>query len=130
MPKLFSIEEANALIPAIAEIMTRVRERKQELDRYQEQVNEIGAKARGNGHTRQSSLRKNEADARRAADALNKAIEEVTALGIEVKDLEQGLVDFPHERDGKIVYLCWRLGEPSIGWWHEIEAGFRGRQPL
>jgi hypothetical protein len=51
--------------------------------------------------------------------------------GIQLKDYVRGLIDFPSERDGRIVLLCWQLGEPDeIGWWHEIEAGFAGRQPL
>ena len=47
-----------------------------------------------------------------------------------MKDPERGLIDFYHERDGQVVYLCWQLGEPDIEWWHDTEAGFAGRQPL
>jgi hypothetical protein len=49
---------------------------------------------------------------------------------VELKDVEQGLLDFPHEREGRVVYLCWRLGEEGIGWWHDLDVGFAGRQPL
>ena len=54
----------------------------------------------------------------------------VQALGVELKGIEQGLVDFPTMRDGRVVYLCWQLGEGTIAYWHEIDAGFSGRQPL
>ncbi len=57
-------------------------------------------------------------------------IAEIDELGITVKDLDMGLIDFPCLRDGREVYLCWKLGEPGIDWWHEIDAGYAGRQPL
>jgi hypothetical protein len=51
-------------------------------------------------------------------------------MGVELKDIEEGLVDFRSMRDGRIVYLCWRQGEDTIAFWHELDAGFAGRQPL
>ncbi|MEE8369781.1 MAG: DUF2203 domain-containing protein, partial [Dehalococcoidia bacterium] len=56
--------------------------------------------------------------------------QEVEALGCELKDIDQGLIDFRAALDGEEVYLCWKLGEPKIGWWHSLQAGFSGRQPL
>jgi hypothetical protein len=64
------------------------------------------------------------------AEEIDRFVRELTSLGIEIKDYETGLVDFPAERDGRPVYLCWRLGEPSVQFWHEIDAGFVGRRPL
>jgi hypothetical protein len=61
---------------------------------------------------------------------LYRAIERIRALGVLLKDLDAGLMDFPHEREGRVVYLCWQPSEESVGYWHEIEAGYRGRQPL
>jgi hypothetical protein len=57
-------------------------------------------------------------------------VQEIESLGVQIKDFRTGLVDFPYDRDGRIVYLCWRLDEDEIEWWHEVEAGFAGRQPL
>jgi len=57
-------------------------------------------------------------------------LEELKQLGIDLKDPFQGLIDFPAEREGKAVWLCWRLGEDSVEHWHELEAGFAGRQPI
>ena len=51
-------------------------------------------------------------------------------MACELKDIEQGLIDFRTEREGREVYLCWKLGEPDIRWWHELDAGFAGRRPL
>ncbi len=130
MPKLFTLDEANALVPVVEGLIARVRERKRTLDGFQEQVTLAMRRSTGNGHANERELKEREADAKRAADELNRAIAEMQALGCEVKDLAQGLVDFPHERDGRVVYLCWRPGEREIAWWHELEAGFAGRQPL
>ena len=56
--------------------------------------------------------------------------QEILGLGVEIKDLDQWLIDFPSQRDGRVVYLCWRRGEENIEWWHDMDAGFAGRQPL
>ena len=72
-------------------------------------------------------------DGRRFAEAaltMTRGIGRIEKWGIVVRDLDQGLCDFPYERDGRVVYLCWRLGEERIAWWHDIDAGFAGRQPL
>jgi hypothetical protein len=68
--------------------------------------------------------------ARKLERHMARAVEELTALGIEIKSLETGLIDFPALRDGRVVLLCWRLGEARIAWWHEIDTGFAGRSPL
>lgn len=130
MAKLFTLDEANALIPVVEGLIARARERKRTLDGFQEQVTLVAGRSMGNGHANERELKEREADARRAAGELNRAVAEIQALGCEVKDLEQGLVDFPHERDGRVVYLCWRPGEREIAWWHEVDTGFAGRRPL
>jgi hypothetical protein len=58
------------------------------------------------------------------------AIERIRGLGVLLKDPDSGLLDFPHERDGRVVFLCWHPPEERIGYWHEIHAGYQGRQPL
>jgi len=65
-----------------------------------------------------------------AGSRMRALVEEIEALGAEVKDLELGLVDFPAERDGETVLLCWRVGEDEIAYWHGLEEGFAGRRPL
>ena len=57
-------------------------------------------------------------------------LQQVKDMGVVVKDVEKGLCDFPYVRNGRVVYLCWHLGEDSINFWHDIEAGFAGREPL
>lgn len=68
--------------------------------------------------------------AERVAKDVDEFMRELAELGVECKSIESGLVDFPAERDGRTVYLCWRAGEPSVTHWHEFDAGFGGRQPL
>ena len=63
-------------------------------------------------------------------EALHQELASITTAGIEIKDLDTGLCDFYSLREGREVYLCWKLGEPHVGYWHEIEAGFAGRQSL
>ena len=71
-----------------------------------------------------------EREAAAIAAEVDRFVRELTALGVELKDYETGLVDFPAVIDGRPVYLCWRLGEPRVQFWHEIDAGFVGRRPL
>jgi hypothetical protein len=71
-----------------------------------------------------------EADLERDTLRLQGYVEELRDLGVEPKGAIEGLVDFPAQIDGRLVYLCWKLGEPEVLYWHEIDAGFAGRQPL
>ena len=84
---------------------------------------------RGNGQ-RADTLRQAQEAAARALRQAQQTVETLQDLGCEVKDLEMGLVDFRSLREGREVYLCWRVGEETISYWHELDAGFGGRQPL
>ncbi len=63
-------------------------------------------------------------------EQINERLARVNEWGVELKGIDEGLIDFPSRRERRIVYLCWRLGEDCISWWHEIDTGFAGRQPL
>lgn len=69
-------------------------------------------------------------EVQRAARDIQGFVAELTSLGVEVKSMETGLLDFPGEREGRIVYYCWQRGETSVSHWHELDAGFAGRQSL
>jgi hypothetical protein len=71
-----------------------------------------------------------EAEQSAGGERMQELVQELHELGIELKDFFMGLVDFPCWRDGREVYLCWKLGEPEVAHWHETDAGFAGRQPL
>lgn len=122
---LFTVEEANELLPKIAPKLRELR-------------------------TLYASIEEMRPSARSAAEASNfgggmeggsgyvevlykvgKITTDIHSQGIELKDYTRGLIDFPSESDGRIVFLCWQLGEPEyLQWWHEVDAGFAGRQPL
>lgn len=130
MPRTFTLEEATALLPRLRAILTEMQEKKTALDPLREELVGLARRAAGNGHAIAQELRRKQAQARALAERLNALLAEITELGCELKGIDQGLIDFPSEREGRTVYLCWQLGEERIGHWHELEAGFAGRQPL
>lgn len=119
--RLFTLEEASAMLPTVSELVEKLRDAQAAMEEMQEEVM-ASVPTNGGGKVHRAYQ-----DA--AADASN-ALKEITDLGIVMRDPDSGLIDFPSKRDGQIVYLCWRLGEDAIAWWHPPEAGFAGRQPL
>jgi len=122
--KLFSVEEANALVPELKRLWAAVRTARGTLKRLEADAKSAAEHATEGGGMREGC---------RYAAALTAILEQVQAvmsLGVEVKDIERGLCDFPHWREDRVVYLCWQYGEDRIEWWHDVEAGFAGRQPL
>ncbi|MCH8102113.1 MAG: DUF2203 domain-containing protein [Chloroflexi bacterium] len=129
--KLYTVEEANDMLPWVAEQLGIAAEAADRLSEARSDQAELEGLSRSNGHgdidSRLSDVR---ADALRALDALRSVLDEFEARGIPVRDVDSGLIDFPGERDGKKVWLCWRMGEPEVGYWHEINTGFIDRRPL
>lgn len=127
---LFSRDEADAMLPQVAPLLWQAQRLKQEHDEAQEELGALEVKSRGNGHGLDTEVSRARQAAQRAATAINGIIERVKTMGIEVKDLDIGLIDFPSQRDGRPVYLCWKLGEERVSWWHELHTGYAFRQPL
>lgn len=125
---LFTVAEANALLPVVTPKLIDLQAAKGRLDEAQTRLAAFTPAMRSNGHGL-AILDLERAIAELVAQ-LAVGVDEITALGIEVKDLDQGLIDFPSLRDGRVVYLCWRLGEGEIAYWHELHTGFAGREPL
>lgn len=124
--KLFSIEEANALLPTVRRIAAQIRRAHSRLATMQEAARQAaeGAKLGGGGMAGGCGYVA-------ALVALAGRAGELEALGVQLKDYGRGLVDFPSLREGRVVLLCWQLGEGDhIEWWHDLETGFAGRQPL
>lgn len=130
MPRLFTVEEAETLLPELTEILLELRERSRELERIRKDLSATARRARGNGHVAEGAAGGSRRRAEELVAEINRLHARILALGCELKGIEEGLIDFPAEREGRTVYLCWRLGEPGISWWHELDAGFAGRQPL
>jgi hypothetical protein len=122
--KLFTVEEANALLPKLKELLDDVALHRDALREKAPHMEPILRAAVANGGGRVGSEYGVE------AYSLYLAIERIRELGVLLKDLDMGLLDFPHERDGHVVFLCWHPPEERVEHWHEIEAGYAGRQPL
>ena len=129
--KLFTIDEANRALPlikAIAQDMARVAQEMTERRHRLAQLRPGHGDDRNDLYTEE--LQQIERVLQRDAEQLREYIDELLELGVEPKNPLEGLVDFPCEIDGRIVYLCWKLDEPQVLFWHELDAGFAGRQPL
>ena len=124
--KIFTLQEANALLPSVRIIVGRIQRAHRGLVVYRDEAKKASEAAeRGGGGI---------TDGVAYAAALTKLtlqIGELEALGVQLKDFERGLVDFPSLRDGRVVLLCWQMGEgDELEWWHDVDAGFAGRTPL
>src|SRR3989441_13282701 len=124
--KIFSIEEANALLPTVRGILRRIRRAHKHLLSYQTAAKQAANAAEQGGGGM--------ADGVRYAVVLvelTTLMSEIESLGVQLKDFGRGLIDFPSLRDGRVVLLCWRADEGDrLEWWHDVEAGFGGGQPL
>jgi hypothetical protein len=129
-PRQFTLEEAESLLPRLTELMIKLRARKEEYDNFMRRVEELGQKMRGNGHLVDAELKAAQAGLEQSAESVSQVAEQIHDTGCELKGIEEGLIDFPAEMDGREVYLCWKFGEERIDWWHELDTGFAGRQPL
>ena len=129
--RTFTADEANAALPEVRPLVERLVEARADLLAAQARQAEVAARVGGNGGGFQPQLAASIAEALTVAEtALREALESLDELGVVVKDLDAGLVDFPSDRDGELVLLCWQLGEERVAWWHTLDAGFAGRQPL
>jgi len=122
--RLFTVEEANALLPRMKEYLEEVYKRRDAMREKAPQLEPILAAAGANGGGRVGSEYGVE------AYNLYLAIERIREEGVYLKDLDSGLLDFPHEREGRVVFLCWQPPEEEILYWHETDAGYPGRKPL
>jgi hypothetical protein len=122
--KLFTLQEANNLIPKLRPLIKRVTLESNALVFLQEEIKKARSKANYGGGSYKGTAYLNH------LAALSATINEVEKTGVLVKDYRTGLCDFPHLKDGRIIYLCWKMDEKEIHYWHEVDAGFAGRQPL
>ena len=124
--KLFTVEEANALLPAVRRVVEKVRAAHAEVAASQGAARAAAAGAQLGGGGMPGGARYV-----RALTTLAGRVGQLEEMGVQLKDYERGLVDFPSLREGRLVLLCWQWGEgDQIEWWHDLEAGFAGRQPL
>jgi hypothetical protein len=130
--RYFSPREVEALIPALTEIMSEVMSAQAEATTVRERVHaeQQSIAMNGGGAIDQAFWRQARSDLERIGRRLQSRADAVARLGGVVKDLEIGLVDFPHLREGEVVNLCWKHGETAIEYWHGQDEGFAKRKPL
>ncbi len=129
--RLFSVDQANACLPLVRSIVADMvklacdlLERRQRLDQLA-----LGRKL-AKGDLYAEELEQMEEELEKDLERLNGFAAELMELGVEPKGAAEGLVDFPCLMDGRLTYLCWKYNEPEVLYWHELDAGFTGRQPL
>jgi len=122
--RVFSLFEANQLIPQLHTHLSLVQHAKSVLIRTREEVRKAAVQARYGGGTAVG------AHYVKSLQEIATHLHAIQELGVVVKDVDLGLCDFPHVRNGRVVYLCWKIGEKEIRWWHEVTTGYKDRCPL
>jgi hypothetical protein len=122
--RLFTLAEANRLIPQLNSRLISVKQARETLVRTKDDIRKASARAEYGGGSTVGALYIT------SLQQVNANIKAIHELGVVVKDLDMGLCDFPHLRDGRIVFLCWKMGEQEIRWWHETTSGYKDRCPL
>ena len=124
--KLFTIQEANALLPSVRIILTKIQRAHRKLTHYRDDAKKASEAAEQGGGGIDAGVAY-----AAVLTELTLQLSELEELGVQLKDFDRGLIDFPSLRDGRVVLLCWQLGEgDELEWWHDVDAGFAGRTPL
>lgn len=123
--KYFTVEEANRLIPQMKVMIEQLRQGRHHLQKHRTTAEAVAQQAGGNGGGSEAGEYLSD-----YSQTFARSLAQLQAMGIVLKDLERGLIDFPHQRGGREVYLCWMYGEERIDYWHETDSGYSGRQPL
>lgn len=124
--KIFTVQEANALLPEVRVIASKIQRAHRKVSQFRDEAKKAAEAAERGGGGMESGVAYAV-----ALTELTTQMAELEALGVQLKDFERGLVDFPSLRDGRVVLLCWQLGEgDELEWWHDVDTGFAGRTPL
>lgn len=120
----FTVSEANHLIPQLQSRFTSIQQAKALLLQTKQEIRRASAQAQYGGGSSVGHLYI------LGLQQVSTNLQAIHELGVLVKDVDIGLCDFPHLRDGRVVYLCWKLGEDEVRWWHETTTGYKDRCPL
>ena len=130
--RTFTLSEAQSMLPILESLLRKSIESKTLIEEIDQEFTDLSERIFLNGGTmvdvRACAVRK--AQREKAIQAAKDTLSEINAIGVQVKDLDIGLLDFPCKVDGEIVLLCWRMGEPTISHWHGTEEGYAGRRPI
>jgi hypothetical protein len=122
--RTFTVSEANHLIPQLQTRFSSIQQAKAILLQTKLEIQKASAQAQYGGGSSVGHLYIS------GLQQVSTNLQAIHELGVLVKDVDIGLCDFPHLRDGRVVYLCWKLGEDEVQWWHETTTGFKDRYPL
>lgn len=130
--KTFTLDEAQALLPVLESLLGRAIDAKDAATELEEQQTELLRRILLSGGllVDKAVVKKRKITLAALVQRAKDSLEEINAIGVQVKDIDIGLLDFPCVVDGETVLLCWKRGEPRIGFWHRMEDGFAGRQPI
>jgi hypothetical protein len=132
LSKTFTLSEAQTLLPVVEALVRRAQAAGARATQLGQEMQELSQRIFHSGgmHVNVAQAARRRAEREKAAKEMSDTMAELDEIGVMVKDLDQGLLDFPAVLDGQTVLLCWKLGEKEIGFWHSTEEGFAGRKPV
>jgi hypothetical protein len=126
-PQRYTIEQANALVPQVRAVIIQLAVEQRRLQEAHAGMHRMLA---GNGDPASAEdANRLERESEEVAEGMRSLARVLDEMGVQLRDLEMGLVDFPGERDGQRVWLCWRLSDPEVAWWHGTDEGYASRKP-
>lgn len=130
--KTFTLDEAQSLLPVLEALLKRALDAKSSADKVESEISDLTRRIYLAGGMRVdvSNVARMRAEVEKHMQRVRETVAEIDEIGVQVKDLDAGLLDFPCRVDDQVVLLCWRMGETSIEHWHTMESGFKGRQPV
>jgi len=131
-PKTFTLDEAQMLLPVLQSLLKKAMDGKQLIQEIEKEFQDLGHRILLSGGllVNVPAVARRRAESNKALQEIKDAMAEIDAIGVQVKDLDIGLLDFPCVVEDEIVLLCWKYGEEKIEYWHGVEEGFRGRKPI
>ncbi len=130
MTTFYSIDDANERLADVAPLLERLAAQREDLIRLRDRAVMVGSGGPSDEGGDDAELRRLRLRMQGIIDQMQAAVSRIDALDIVLRDIETGLIDFPALVAGRQVWLCWRLGEDAVGYWHELDTGFASRQPL
>lgn len=130
--KTFTLEEAQTLLPVLRSLLHKCMDGKKTIEEAEKEFQDLNHRILLSGglFVNIPQMARQRAEKEKALQNTKDALAEIEAIGVQVKDLDIGLLDFPCVVDDQVVLLCWKLGEENIQFWHSVEEGFRGRKPI
>ena len=130
--KTFTLDEAQSLLPVLESLLKRAMEDRRSAESVESDLTGLAQRIylSGGMKVNTANVSKQRAEVEEHLKRARENVAEIDAIGVQVKDLDSGLLDFPCRVDDEVVLLCWRMGEPAIEHWHPVDSGFKDRQPV